>query len=241
MPWCKVSMRNSLWYSMDSWNLWSVAGREVRALIKAEFPELKEKDMYWTAKSGYSRKPWWKKPTECDWHWAVWWFQPVWWSKALKQADIKLDAKEKKQLPLPGRIRKRNRWLTRCWRKPAVWPVQLPGQSGRVCGDLRDAENIALNPKVSTTSKTTLNVKYSPMCLMHGWQARWKGWRDWYCWIWNSRHFYVYQPPRDLSEIDAERWVPRLCNCYKRCIHNGEKYAEYQDSGIEWLGEIPGK
>lgn len=32
---------------------------EVRALIKAEFPELKEKTLkrYWTAKSGCSRKP----------------------------------------------------------------------------------------------------------------------------------------------------------------------------------------
>jgi type I restriction enzyme M protein len=78
--------------------------------------------------------------------------------KALKQTDIKLDAKEKKQL-LDA--------IT--WKNPEAEPVinkvlkqaenPLYGQfsyKGKVVefvqdGDLRDAENIALNPKVSTT------------------------------------------------------------------------------------------
>jgi type I restriction enzyme M protein len=78
--------------------------------------------------------------------------------KALKQTDIKLDAKEKKQL-LDA--------IT--WKNPEAEPVinkvlkqaenPLYGQfsyKGKVVefvqdGDLRDAENIALNPKVDTT------------------------------------------------------------------------------------------
>jgi type I restriction enzyme M protein len=198
---------------------------EVRALVKAEYPELKEKDI----KDVLDSK--------------IWLFQKELMQKAqalqdhigtaqsddfnrfdetLKQAfkatDIKLDTKEKKQF-LDA--------IT--WKNPEAEPViskvikqaenPLYGQftyNGKVVefvqdGDLRDAENIALNPNVDTTDliESYFKREVQPH-VPDAWINEDKrddkdgeigiiGYE-----IPFNRHFYVYQPPRDLAEIDAD-------------------------------------
>ncbi|WP_286862792.1 MULTISPECIES: type I restriction-modification system subunit M [Acinetobacter] len=198
---------------------------EVRALIKAEFPELKEKDIKEVLDS------------------KIWLFQKALMEKAqvlqnvigteqfddfnqfdevlkkaLKQTDIKLDAKEKKQL-LDA--------IT--WKNPEAEPVinkvlkqaenPLYGQfnyQGKVVefvqdGDLRDAENIALNPKVSTTEliEEYFKREVQPHVADAWINADKRDEKDGEIGIVGyeipfNRHFYVYQPPRDLAEIDAD-------------------------------------
>lgn len=202
---------------------------EVRALIKAEYPELKEKDI--------------KDVLDCK----IWLFQKELMQKAqalqdhigtaqcddfnrfdetLKQAfkatdikfGLKLDNKEKKQF-LDA--------IT--WKNPEAEPViskavkgtenPLYGQftyKGKVVefvqdGDLRDAENIALNPNVDTTDLIESYFKrevqpHVPDAWINADKCDDKdgeigivGYE-----IPFNRHFYVYQPPRDLAEIDAD-------------------------------------
>lgn len=198
---------------------------EVRALIKAEYPELKEKDI----KDVLDSK--------------IWLFQKELMHKAqalqahigtaqsddfnqfddtLKQAfkatDIKLDSKEKKQF-LDA--------IT--WKNPEAEPVigkvvkgaenPLYGQfsyNGKVVefvqdGDLRDAENIALNPNVDTTDliETYFKREVQPH-VQDAWiNADKRDDKDGEIGIVGyeipfNRHFYVYQPPRDLKEIDTD-------------------------------------
>ncbi|STR35884.1 putative type I restriction-modification system DNA methylase [Klebsiella grimontii] len=49
-----------------------------------------------------------------------------------------------------------------------------------------------------------------------------------------NRHFYQYQPPRDLAAIDADldAVAVRSCNCWRRCIR------EYYGTDAS-TGEIP--
>ena len=198
---------------------------EVRALVKAEYPELKEKDI----KDVLDSK--------------IWLFQKELMQKAqalqdhigtaqsddfnqfdetLKQAfkeiDIKLDTKEKKQF-LDA--------IT--WKNPEAQPViskavkgaenPLYGQfsyKGKVVefvqdGDLRDAENIALNPNVDTT--VLIESYFKREVQLHvpdAWMnADKRDDKDGEIGIVGyeipfNRHFYVYEPPRDLAEIDAD-------------------------------------
>ncbi|WEI03225.1 class I SAM-dependent DNA methyltransferase [Acinetobacter johnsonii] len=198
---------------------------EVRALIKAEYPELKEKDI----KDVLDSK--------------IWLFQKELMHKAqalqdhigtaqsddfnqfddtLKQAfkatDIKLDAREKKQF-LDA--------IT--WKNPEAEPViskvvkgaenPLYGQfsyKGKVVefvqdGDLRDAENIALNPNVDTTDliESYFKREVQPHVPDAWMNADKRDDKDGEIGIVGyeipfNRHFYVYEPPRDLSEIDAD-------------------------------------
>ena len=198
---------------------------EVRALIKAEYPELKEKDI----KDVLDSK--------------IWLFQKELMHKAqalqdhigtaqsddfnqfddtLKQAfkatDIKLDAREKKQF-LDA--------IT--WKNSEAEPViskavkgaenPLYGQftyNGKVVefvqdGDLRDAENIALNPNVDTTDliETYFKREVQPHVPDAWINADKRDDKDGEIGIVGyeipfNRHFYVYEPPRDLAEIDAD-------------------------------------
>ena len=198
---------------------------EVRALVKAEYPELKEKDI----KDVLDSK--------------IWLFQKELMHKAqalqahigtaqsddfnrfdetLKQAfkatDIKLDSKEKKQF-LDA--------IT--WKNPEAEPVigkvvkgaenPLYGQfsyNGKVVefvqdGDLRDAENIALNPNVDTTDliETYFKREVQPHVPDAWINADKRDDKDGEIGIVGyeipfNRHFYVYEPPRDLKEIDAD-------------------------------------
>jgi type I restriction enzyme M protein len=77
-------------------------------------------------------------------------------------------------------------------------------------GDLRDAENIALNPKVSTTEliEDYFKREVQPHVPMPGSMPT-SDEKDGEIGIVGyeipfNRHFYVYQPPRDLAEIDAD-------------------------------------
>ena len=198
---------------------------EVRALIKAEYPELKEKDI----KDVLDSK--------------IWLFQKELMHKAqalqahigtaqsddfnqfdesLKQAfkatDIKLDSKEKKQF-----------LDAISWKNPEAEPVigkvvkgaenPLYGQfsyKGKVVefvqdGDLRDAENIALNPNVDTTDliETYFKREVQPHVPDAWMNADKRDDKDGEIGIVGyeipfNRHFYVYEPPRDLAEIDAD-------------------------------------
>lgn len=198
---------------------------EVRALIKAEYPELKEKDI----KDVLDSK--------------IWLFQKELMHKAqalqahigtaqsddfnqfdesLKQAfkatDIKLDSKEKKQF-----------LDAISWKNPEAEPVigkvvkgaenPLYGQfsyKGKVVefvqdGDLRDAENIALNPNVDTTDliESYFKREVQPHVPDAWINADKRDDKDGEIGIVGyeipfNRHFYVYEPPRDLAEIDAD-------------------------------------
>ena len=198
---------------------------EVRALIKADYPELKEKDI----KDVLDSK--------------IWLFQKELMQKAqalqehigraqsddfnhfdetLKQAfkatDIKLDTKEKKQF-LDA--------IT--WKNPEAEPViskavkgtenPLYGQfsyKGKVVefvqdGDLRDAENIALNPNADITDliESYFKREVQPHVPDAWINADKRDDKDGEIGIVGyeipfNRHFYVYQPPRDLAEIDAD-------------------------------------
>lgn len=209
----------------ESYGDLSEVALEVRALVKAEYPELKEKDI----KDVLDSK--------------IWLFQKELMQKAqalqdhigtaqsddfnqfdetLKQAfkatDIKLDTKEKKQF-LDA--------IT--WKNPEAEPViskvvkgaenPLYGQftyNGKVVefvqdGDLRDAENIALNPNVDTIDliESYFKREVQPHVPDAWINADKRDDKDGEIGIIGyeipfNRHFYVYQPPRDLKEIDAD-------------------------------------
>ncbi len=99
-------------------------------------------------------------------------------------------------------------------------------------GDLRDAENIALNPKVSTTEliEDYFKREVQPHVPDAWINADKRDEKDGEIGIVGyaipfNRHFYVYQPPRDLAEIDADLdAVSRrdYGSCCKRCIPNGK-------------------
>ena len=198
---------------------------EIRALIKAEFSELKEKDI----KTVLEPKLWLEQRTlltktqalqakigtaQCDDFNA---FDDVL-KQALKNANVKLETKEKKQF-LDA--------IT--WKNTDAEPVinkvvkgtgnPLYGQfsyKGKVVefvqdGDLRDAENIALDPSQSTTDliESYFKCEVQPHVPDAWINADKRDAQDGEIGIVGyeipfNRHFYVYEPPRDLSEIDAD-------------------------------------
>ena len=214
----------------DSYGIFSEdAQLEARALIKAEYPELKEKDIkdvldskIWLAQKDLIHKAQALQDhigtAQSDDFNAF--------DDSLKHAykaietkhNLKLDNKEKKQL-LDA--------IT--WKNPDAEPViskvlkvatnPLYGQcsyQGKVVefvqdGDLRDAENIALNPNVSTTDliEDYFKREVQPHVADAWINADKRDDKDGEIGIVGyeipfNRHFYVYQPPRDLSEIDAD-------------------------------------
>ncbi|MFC2996396.1 N-6 DNA methylase [Acinetobacter sichuanensis] len=198
---------------------------EIRALIKAEFSELKEKDI----KTVLEPKLWLEQCNLLDKAQALQGkigtaqfddfntFDDVL-KQALKDANIKLETKEKKQFIDA---------IT--WKNADAEPVvnkvvkgtehPLYGQfsyKGKVVefvqdGDLRDAENIALNPNVSTTDliESYFKREVQPHVPDAWINADKRDTQDAEIGIVGyeipfNRHFYVYEPPRDLSEIDAD-------------------------------------
>ncbi len=198
---------------------------EIRALIKAEFSELKEKDI----KTVLEPKLWLEQRTlmrkgqslqtkigtaQSD-DFNI--FDELL-KQALKDTNIKFEAKEKKQF-LDA--------IT--WQNPEAEPVinkvikaqenPLYGQfryKGKVVefvqdSDLRDAENIALDPSQSTTDliESYFKREVQPHVPDAWINADKRDAQDGEIGIVGyeipfNRHFYVYQPPRDLSEIDAD-------------------------------------
>ncbi|OTG71627.1 restriction endonuclease subunit M [Acinetobacter sp. ANC 4169] len=198
---------------------------EIRALIKAEFSELKEKDI----KTVLEPKLWLEQrnllnkakclqakigTAQCDDFNA---FDDVL-KQALKDANVKLETKEKKQFIDA---------IT--WKNADAEPVinkvvkgsenPLYGQfsyKGKVVefvqdGDLRDAENIALDPSQSTIDliESYFKREVQPHVADAWINADKRDAQDAEIGIVGyeipfNRHFYVYEPPRDLAEIDAD-------------------------------------
>ena len=136
----------------------------------------------------------------------------------LKASEIKLDAVEKKQIT--NAVSWKNSEAVKVIKKvhkgkanPMYGLFEVDGQvvEYKSDGDLRDNENISLDP--SRTVNEINEAYFTKEVLPHVPEA----------WIDGSkrdekdgeigivgyeipfnRHFYVYQPPRDLAEIDAE-------------------------------------
>ncbi|MFW2083420.1 type I restriction-modification system subunit M [Acinetobacter guillouiae] len=212
-------------WTADSYGQLAEYEAEIRALIKAEFSELKEKDI----KTVLEPKLWLEQRTLLNKAQALQAkigiaqfddFNAF--DDALKQvfkdANIKLETKEKKQFIDA---------IT--WKNADAEPVvnkvikgaenPLYGQfsyNGKVVefvqdGDLRDAENIALDPSQSTTDLIESYFKRevqphvpdawinADKCDAQDGEIGIVGYE-----IPFNRHFYVYEPPRDLAEIDAD-------------------------------------
>ena len=212
-------------WTADSYGQLTEYEAEIRALIKAEFSELKEKDI----KTVLEPKLWLEQrqlfnkaqalqskigTAQCDDFNA---FDDVL-KQALKDANVKLEIKEKKQFIDA---------IT--WKNADAEPVinkvvkgvenPLYGQfsyKGKVVefvqdGDLRDAENIALDPSQSTTDliESYFKREVQPHVSDAWINADKRDAQDGEIGIVGyeipfNRHFYVYEPPRDLSEIDAD-------------------------------------
>lgn len=198
---------------------------EIRALIKAEFSELKEKDIktvlepkLWLEQRSLMRKAEALQAkigtAQSDDFNA---FDEVL-KHALKDSSIKLETKEKKQF-----------LDAVTWKNADAEPVvnkvikgkenPLYGQfsyQGKVVefvqdGDLRDAENIALDPSQSTTDliESYFKREVQPHVPDAWINADKRDAQDAEIGIVGyeipfNRHFYVYEPPRDLAEIDVD-------------------------------------
>ena len=212
-------------WTADSYGQLTEYEAEIRALIKAEFSELKEKDIktvlepkLWLEQRSLMRKAENLQAklgtAQCDDFNA---FDDVL-KQALKDANVKLESKEKKQFIDA---------IT--WKNADAEPVinkvvkgaenPLYGQfayKGKVVefvqdGDLRDAENIALNPNVSTTDliESYFKREVQPHVSDAWINTDKRDAQDGEIGIVGyeipfNRHFYVYEPPRDLAEIDAD-------------------------------------
>ena len=218
-------------WTTDSYGDLSAVTLEARAMIKADFSELKEKQI----KDVLDAKLWQDQLEIMNKAKALQAaigenqfddfneFEKVL-KQALKDADVNLDAKEKKQL-----------MDAITWKNPEAEPVikkavkvanplygafsYKPTNSNKPAkivefqtdSDLRDYENVPLNPEVTTTE--LIESYFAREVQPHVTDA----------WI-NAdktdaideeigivgfeipfnRHFYVYEPPRPLQEIDAD-------------------------------------
>ncbi|MGI2026235.1 type I restriction-modification system subunit M [Endozoicomonas acroporae] len=138
--------------------------------------------------------------------------------KAMNANSIKLDAKEKKQLldaitwtnPEAEPVIKK---ILKELEQPLYGAFEYKGNvvEFQTDGDLRDNENIPLDPSVSTTTliETYFNREVAPhvpdawinadKCDEQDGEIGVVGYE-----IPFNRHFYVYQPPRALEAIDAD-------------------------------------
>ncbi|WHR57431.1 type I restriction-modification system subunit M [Acinetobacter haemolyticus] len=198
---------------------------EIRALIKAEFSELKEKDIktvlepkLWLEQRALIRKAEaLQAKIGTAQHDDFNAFDELL-KQTLKDTSIKLEAKEKKQF-----------LDAVTWKNHEAEPVMnkvvkakenpLYGQfsyQGKVVefvqdGDLRDAENIALDPSQNTTNliESYFKREVQPHVPDAWINADKRDAQDGEIGIVGyeipfNRHFYVYEPPRDLAEIDAD-------------------------------------
>ncbi|WP_159123295.1 type I restriction-modification system subunit M [Acinetobacter variabilis] len=212
-------------WTADSYGQLTEYEAEIRALIKAEFSELKEKDI----KTVLEPKLWLEQrqlfnkaqalqakigTAQCDDFNA---FDDVL-KQALKDANIKLETKEKKQFidaitwknaeaePVINKV-------VKCAENPLYGQFAYKGKVVEFVqdGDLRDAENIALAPSVSTADliESYFKREVQPHVPDAWINADKRDDKDGEIGIVGyeipfNRHFYVYEPPRDLAEIDAD-------------------------------------
>ncbi|WP_336025314.1 class I SAM-dependent DNA methyltransferase [Acinetobacter pittii] len=198
---------------------------EIRALIKAEFSELKEKDIktvlepkLWLEQRALMRKAQSLQTKIGTAQFDDFNIFDELLKQALKDSSIKLETKEKKQF-----------LDAVTWKNAEAEPVinkvikaqenPLYGQfnyKGKVVefvqdGDLRDAENIALDPSQNTTDliESYFKREVQPHVPDAWINADKRDAQDAEIGIVGyeipfNRHFYVYEPPRDLAEIDAD-------------------------------------
>ncbi|MFS1459935.1 type I restriction-modification system subunit M [Vibrio lentus] len=218
-------------WTEDTYGLLGHVETEVRALIKADFPELKEKQI----KDVLDSK--------------VWLFQKSLMEKAqqlqaeigqslggkaqqsddfnqfeltlkgaFKATGIKFDAKEKKQFI--DAVKWKNQEAEPVVKKALKEDAQpLYGAffyKGKVVefqqdGDLRDNENVPLDPSVTTSEliETYFNKEVAPHVADAWINADKRDEKDSEIGVVGyeipfNRHFYVYLPPRDLEVIDAD-------------------------------------
>lgn len=220
----------SQWHE-DTYGDFSELEVEARAIIKAEFAELKEKQIkdlldskLWLAQRGLMEKAQQiqtalgtqaggKTLVSNDFNQ----FQLTL-KGAIKTAGVKLDAKENKQFI--DAITTKNpdaEPVVKKVLKEAAQPLYGAFEyKGKVVefeqdGELRDNENVPLNPAVSTSD--LIENYFESEVLPHvndAWiNADKRDAKDGEVGIVGyeipfNRHFYVYQPPRPLEEIDAD-------------------------------------
>ena len=221
---------SSQWHE-DTYGDFSELEVEARAIIKAEFAELKEKQIkdlldskLWLAQRGLMEKAQQiqtalgtqaggKTLVSNDFNQ----FQLTL-KGAIKTAGVKLDAKENKQFI--DAITTKNpdaEPVVKKVLKEAAQPLYGAFEyQGKVVefeqdGELRDNENVPLNPAVSTSD--LIENYFKAEVLPHvndAWiNADKRDAKDGEVGIVGyeipfNRHFYVYQPPRPLEEIDAD-------------------------------------
>lgn len=137
----------------------------------------------------------------------------------IKATGIKLDAKEKKQITaaVSWKNPDAEKVIKKVHKKKKANPVYgLFEMDGKVVeykadGDLRDHENVALDPSrpVNEVNEAYFAKEVQPYVPEAWIDAGKKDAKDQEIGIVGyeipfNRHFYVYQPPRDLAEIDAE-------------------------------------
>ncbi|TRN19300.1 type I restriction-modification system subunit M [Vibrio furnissii] len=204
---------------------------EVRALIKADFPELKEKQI----KDVLDSKLWLSQKALVD---AAKALQvavgdnlggkgkqsddfnqfELTLKGAFKATGIKFDAKQKKQFidavtwknqgaePVIKKLLKENA-------QPLYGAFDYKGKvvEFQPDGDLRDNENVPLDPSVTTSTliESYFKREVQPHVADAWINADKRDDKDNEIGVVGyeipfNRHFYVYQPPRDLAEIDAD-------------------------------------
>ncbi|WP_249826364.1 N-6 DNA methylase, partial [Escherichia coli] len=204
---------------------------EARAILKADFSELKEKQIkdlldskLWLAQRGLMEKArriqaamgmqaGGKDTVSNDFNQ----FQLTL-KEALRTAGVKLDAKENKQF-IDAITRKNpdaEPVISKVLKEAAQPLYGAFEYHGKVVefesdGDLRDNENVPLNPAVSTSE--LIEGYFKAEALPHvadAWiNADKRDAKDGDIGIVGyeipfNRHFYIYQPPRPLEEIDAD-------------------------------------
>ncbi|RLA49738.1 MAG: SAM-dependent DNA methyltransferase, partial [Gammaproteobacteria bacterium] len=138
---------------------------------------------------------------------------------ACKAQDIALDAKEKKQIttavswknPEAEKVIKKIHKNTEVNPVYGLFDVDDQAIEYKADGDLRDNENVALDPSqsVNTLNEAYFKKEVQPHVPDAWIDANKKDDKDQEVGIVGyeipfNRHFYQYQPPRDLVEIDAD-------------------------------------
>ncbi len=198
---------------------------EIRAYVKSHFSELKEKQIkdlldskVWLVQKHTLLKAKQLQQTigteQCDdingYETAL--------KAACKAQDISLDSKEKKQItdavswknPAAKKVIKK---IHKAKPDPIYGLFDVNGQTieYRADGDLRDNENVALDPSqsVNVLNEAYFKKEVQPHVPDAWIDASKKDEKDHEVGIVGyeipfNRHFYQYQPPRDLVEIDAD-------------------------------------
>ncbi|PMM44579.1 type I restriction-modification system subunit M [Vibrio breoganii] len=218
-------------WTEEAYGLLGHVETEVRTLIKADFPELKEKQI----KDVLDSK--------------VWLFQKTLMEKAqqlqaefgdllggkaqqsddfnqfeltlkgaFKNTGIKLDTKEKKQFldAVTWKNQEAEPVVKKALKEDAQPLYGAFAYKGKVVefqqdGDLRDNENVPLDPSVSTSEliETYFNKEVAPHVADAWINADKRDDKDSEIGVVGyeipfNRHFYVYQPPRELEAIDSD-------------------------------------